>query len=70
MIVYNKLWETMKAKNINQYQLIKDYHISTSQLDRLRKNAIVKTSTLDTLCSILSCRIEEIAEYIESPSSI
>ena len=63
MIVYNKLWETMKKKNISQYQLIKKYNFSSGQLDRLRKNGNVNSYTLNTLCKILDCNLEEIAEY-------
>lgn len=64
MIVYDKLWETMKAKKISQYTLIKDYRISNGQLHRLRKNQHVSTYTLNRLCSILDCRLSDIAEYI------
>jgi len=63
MIVFDKLWETMKEKNISQYKLIKAYGISTGQLDRLRKNQNVNSYTLSTLCEILDCRLEDIAEY-------
>lgn len=65
MIVYDKLWFTMKKRGISQYKLIKDYKISTGQLDCLRKNENVNTHTIDMLCSILKCRIEDIAEYKE-----
>jgi len=65
LIVYDKLWFTMKKRGISQYKLIKDYKISTGQLDRLRKNKNVNTHTIDMLCSILKCRIEDIAEYKE-----
>lgn len=65
MIVYNRLWDTMKEKGISQYALIKKYKISTGQLDRLRKNENVSTHTLDLLCSILNCNLEDIAEYKE-----
>lgn len=64
MIVYNKLWETMKKKNMSQYKLMKDYGYSRGQLDRLRKNENVSTYTLNQLCKILDCRLEDIAEYI------
>ena len=50
MIVYDKLWQTMKEKNVSQYRLIKEFHISTEQLDRLRKNENVNTYTLNQLC--------------------
>ena len=63
MIVYDRLWLTMKEKNISQYVLIKKYNMSTGQLDRLRKNENVNTHTLDILCSILDCQLEDIAEY-------
>lgn len=63
MIVFDKLWITMKEKNISQYKLIKEYGISTGQLDRLRKNGNVNTFTLDLLCEILDCKLEDIAEY-------
>jgi DNA-binding Xre family transcriptional regulator len=63
MIVYDRLWQTMKRKGISQYKLIKDYHISTGQLDRLRKNENISTFTLDQLCTILDCQLEEIAEH-------
>lgn len=63
MIVYDKLWETMKKKGISQYRLIKEYNVSNGQLDRLRKNADVSTFTLNRLCEILDCDLDDIAEY-------
>lgn len=65
MIIYEKLWQTMRNKGISQYQLIKKYGFSTGQLDRLRKNGNINTYTLNELCKILECRLEDIAEYIE-----
>ncbi len=63
MIVYDKLWNTMKQKGISQYRLIHTYGISTGQLDRLRKNDNISTYTLNVLCEILDCKLEDIAEY-------
>ena len=63
MIVYDKLWETMKEKNISQYKLINEYHVSAGQLSRLRSNSHVSTHTLDLLCEILDCKIEDIITY-------
>lgn len=63
MIVFDKLWVTLKEKGISQYKLIKEYKISSGQLDRLRKNGNVNTYTLNQLCSILDCKLEDIAEY-------
>lgn len=53
----------MRKKDISQYKLIRDYKISTGQLDRLRKNGNISTYTLNQLCEILDCNLEDIAEY-------
>ncbi len=63
MIVFDNLWNTMKEKGISQYKLIKQYGFSTGQLDRLRKNENVNSYTLNTLCEILDCKLEDIAEF-------
>lgn len=63
MITYDKLWKTMKEKKITQYRLIKYYGFSAGQIGRLKKNMYVSTHTIETLCSILDCRVEDIFEY-------
>ena len=70
MIIYNKLWQTMKEKNISQYKLIKEYGFSTGQLDRLRKNESVSTNTLNFLCEILECNLNDVAEYVQPKNDI
>lgn len=65
MITFEPLWNTLKERGISQYKLIKEYKVSTGQLDRLRKNGNVSTYTLNQLCKILECKLEDIAVYIE-----
>ncbi len=63
MVTFERLWLTMQKRGISQYKLIKEYGISSGQLDRLRKNGNVNTYTLDRLCTILDCNLEDIMEY-------
>lgn len=63
MIKYDKLWETMKGKGITKYNLHKEYHISKSQISRLQHNQGVSMNTINTLCNILDCHIEDIATH-------
>lgn len=63
MICFDPLWETMKEKNVSQYSLIKEYGLSSSLLDRLRKNLNVNTYTLNRLCNILDCELEDICRF-------
>ncbi len=63
MIIYDRLWNTMKEKEVTQYKLVTN-GISHSTLERLKKNQPVNTETLNKLCSILKCDIENIIEFI------
>lgn len=64
MIKYDRLWQTLKEKDISQYSLQKDYGVDKAQLYRLRNNQIVKTITINNLCRILNCKVEDIMEYV------
>ena len=65
MISYAPLYRTMKEKGISTYKLIKDYNISRSLLDRLKHNKPISTVTLNDLCTILRCRVEDVLEFID-----
>lgn len=64
MIVYDRLWKTMSDKGISQYRLVTN-GISHSTLARLKNNQTVNTDTLNKLCIILNCNVQDIIEYIE-----
>ena len=63
MIKYDRLWQTMKDRGITQYALYTHYNVNRSQLNRLRKNQNVEIITIDRLCNILNCRVEDIMEH-------
>ena len=62
MVSYDRLWETMKKKNTSQYRLIKYYGVSAGQIGRLKKNMYVSTHTIDMLCNIHQCSVEDVME--------
>lgn len=66
MIDYSPFWETLKNSSETTYTLINKHHLSSSTLDKLRNNKPVNTTTLNDLCRILDCRLEDIAQYIPS----
>lgn len=65
MIRYDKLWEIMEQKNITTYQLRERCGIDSKTIRRLRANEIMETKTLNKLCTILECKLEDIAEYVK-----
>ncbi len=64
MIIYENMWKTMKQKGITQYKLINNYGFSAGQLSRMRANSPISTHTINTICSILNCKVEDIMTYI------
>lgn len=66
MIDYSPFWDTLKTSDESTYTLINKYHISSSTLDKLRKNKPLNTTTINDLCRILNCKVEEVCQYIPS----
>lgn len=63
MISYEPLYNTMKEKGFTTYKLINEYGISRSLIDRLKHNRPITTVTLNDLCTILDCRVEDVMVY-------
>ena len=68
VIDYSPFWQTLKNSDESTYSLITKHHISSAIIDKLRKNKPMNTTTLNDLCRILNCRLDEIAQYIPSDS--
>ena len=65
MISYEPFYKTLKEKGVSTYKLINEYGVSRSLLDRLKHNRPISTVTLNDLCNILHCKVEDILVFIE-----
>jgi len=65
MILFDKLWETMREKGVSTYTLREKYNIDTRTIRRLKANENTTTDTLNALCGILDCSLQDIAEYVK-----
>lgn len=65
MIIYKPFYNTIKEKHITTYKLINDFGISRSLIDRLKHNKPISTVTINDLCSILNCKVEDILLYLK-----
>ena len=54
----------MRQKQVTTYTLIKDHHFSKGTLDALKHGRNITTATLDDICGILDCRVEDVLLYI------
>lgn len=66
MISYRPFWEKLSESEESTYTLIKNHRISSSTIDKLRNNKPITTTTLNDLCRIFDCRVEEILVYVPS----
>ena len=66
MINYGPFWKTLHNSEESTYKKNKNHHLSSSTLDKLRKNKPVTTTTVNDLCRILNCTVAEIMEYVPS----
>ena len=62
MINFDRLWDYIKKNGVSQYRL-NLLGISHSTLTKLKRNQPVSTETLDKLCTILDCELEDIAKF-------
>ena len=64
MIDYSPLWQTMRERNVSQYQLLKS-GIDNKTLDSLKKNKNITLLTVERLCRIIECTPNDIVQFIE-----
>lgn len=60
MISYRPFYETLLKKDITEYYLIFKEGISANTLHRMKKGLPITTKTLDTLCFVLDCEVQDI----------
>lgn len=64
MISYDPLWRTMKKQNATTYTLQVKGNISSSTIRRIKAGDSVSTNTIDAICLILDCKVEDVIAYI------
>ncbi len=64
MISYAPLWETMERLGATTYTLQVKGGISSSTIRRLKAGESVSTNTLDALCNLLKCEVEDVISHV------
>lgn len=67
MISYEPFWNTLQDKSVTKYQLIYYWGMSSNTLRRMSHNEPISSTTLNELCLILDCRVEDIIKFDPSP---
>ena len=69
MITYEPFWDYLDWHEISTYTLITKHHVS-STINRLRHNQPVSTATIDRLCEILKCPVDDVIMYVDRKSVV
>lgn len=70
VISYEPLWNTMEQKKITKYHLIYHWGISSNTLRRMSHNEAISTTTLNQLCLILECKVDDILKFEPTPEEL
>ena len=66
LIDYVPFWQTLENSDENWYTLTNKHHLSHSTLHRLKHGQDISMKTVNDLCRILNCQIQDICQYIPS----
>jgi len=64
MISYNPLFKTMKDRGITSYRLGK-LGFPLSNYYAMKRGENISTHTLNHLCRLLQCKVEDVIEYVD-----
>ena len=70
MISYDPFFKTLEEKHVSQYALLNKFCFSSGTLDRMRNNEPLNLRTIEYLCSVLNCPVEDIVNITPDPSLI
>ena len=63
---YNKLWKMMIDKKMNKTQLREAAKITSNAMAKLGKDESVPVETLEKICRVLDCTIDDIMDFDKS----
>ena len=66
MISYAPFWKTLEKSSETTYSMINKHHVSSATIDKLRNNKPLNTTTINDLCIIFNCKVQDIMEYLPS----
>ena len=61
---YNNLWKVLKDKNMTKEDLKKATGMSSATIAKLGKNENINMGSLEKICEVLDCKVEDVIEYV------
>ncbi len=62
-VSYNGLWEKLKEKKMLKKDLAAELNISSATMAKMGKGEPVTLSTIEKICELLKCNIEDVVKF-------
>jgi len=63
-VSYKKLWKLLIDRDMSKKQLEIKAKLSSSTIAKMNKSNGVTTTTLERICRVLDCKIEDVVEFV------
>lgn len=63
-VSYKKLFHLMIEKDISNVELQRRAGFSGNVLTRLKRNSYVSLESIESICKVLGCKVDDILEFI------
>ena len=60
---YKKLFHLLIEKEMSNSDLQKQAGFSANIITRLKRNEYVKLQTIESICKVLNCRVDDVLEF-------
>jgi putative transcriptional regulator len=64
-VSYKKLFHLLIEEEMSNADLQKQAGFSANIITRLKRNEYVKLQTIESICKVLNCRVDDILEFTE-----
>lgn len=67
-VTYKKLFHLLIDKGMNNAELMEKAGVSANIITRIKRDNYVSLDTIEKICKSLQCNVDDILEFIESPT--
>jgi DNA-binding Xre family transcriptional regulator len=69
-VSYKKLFHMMIEKDISNVELQRRAGFSGNILTRLKRSSYVSLESIETICKVLDCKVDDILEFIPDEEDV
>lgn len=68
-VSYKRLFHLMIERDLTNAQLMAEANFSANIITRLKRNSYVSLETIESICRVLNCGVDDILEFLPDSSA-